>query len=301
MWFLYTVFTILCWSGSDIFSKLGAKHDDKYSHLKTVVSVGCVMGAHALWQIFVDKIEYDPHSIIVYLPVSALYIISMTVGYVGLRYLELSVSSPVCNSSGAVTALLCFCVLGQSMSIPQLCAVGLVCAGVFMLGVLEKRDSEAELRQKADANESKYTKGLWAFMLPIVYCILDALGTFADAFYLDGGILDETSANVSYELTFLFCAAVCAVYVFGIKREKPDFRYGGSRTLGAICETAGQFTYVFAIADNAIVAAPAISSYCVFSVLWSRLFLKEKLQPKYYIAIGLVLAGVVSLGIIEGA
>ena len=40
-----------------------------------------------------------------YLPVSVLYILSMTLGYVGLRYIELSISSPICNSSGALVAV----------------------------------------------------------------------------------------------------------------------------------------------------------------------------------------------------
>ncbi len=42
-----------------------------------------------------------------YLPVSLLYISSMAMGYVGLRYIELSISSPICNSSGALVAVLC--------------------------------------------------------------------------------------------------------------------------------------------------------------------------------------------------
>ena len=46
--------------------------------------------------------------------------------------------------------------------------------------------------------------------------------------------------------------------------------------LAAILETAGQFTYVFAMSGNAIIAAPIISSVCVVSVILSRIFLKEK-------------------------
>ena len=45
-----------------------------------------------------------------------------------------------------------------------------------------------------------------------------------------------------------------------------------------------------------MVAAPLISSYCVFSVLWSRIFLKEKLSWKYYAVIGLAVAGIAILG-----
>ena len=46
-------------------------------------------------------------------------------------------------------------------------------------------------------------------------------------------------------------------------------------------------------------AAPIISSYCVASVLWSRLFLKERLSWKHYLCIAVVVAGIVILGILD--
>ncbi|MEG1568901.1 MAG: EamA family transporter, partial [Oscillospiraceae bacterium] len=62
-------------------------------------------------------------------------------------------------------------------------------------------------------------------------------------------------------------------------------------------ETAGQFTYIFAISSNTIVAAPAIASYSIFSVILSRVFLKEKLSKKHYVVIAIVLVGIAILGI----
>ena len=46
-------------------------------------------------------------------------------------------------------------------------------------------------------------------------------------------------------------------------------------------------------------SAPIISSYCAASVLWSRLFLKEKLSWKHYAMIALVVAGIVLLGVFD--
>ena len=43
-----------------------------------------------------------------------------------------------------------------------------------------------------------------------------------------------------------------------------------------------------------------ISSYCVFSVLLSRLFLKEKLAKKQYLIILLVMVGIALLGVADG-
>ena len=107
MWFWFSVIALLFWSGSDLFSKIGCRDaDDKYAHLKMVMAVGVVMGLHAAYEIFIGGTEINFSIILTYLPVSLLYILSMTLGYVGLRYIELSISSPICNSSGAMVAVL---------------------------------------------------------------------------------------------------------------------------------------------------------------------------------------------------
>ena len=71
--------------------------------------------------------------------------------------------------------------------------------------------------------------------------------------------------------------------------------------IGAVCETAGQFAYIYAIGDEAHVmfAAPIISAYCVASVIWSRIFLKEKLSFKHYLSIAVVVVGIAILGLFD--
>ena len=38
-WFILSLIAILFWSGSDLFSKLGSRPDDKYSHWKMVMAL----------------------------------------------------------------------------------------------------------------------------------------------------------------------------------------------------------------------------------------------------------------------
>ena len=68
-----------------------------------------------------------------------------------------------------------------------------------------------------------------------------------------------------------------------------------------VCETAGQFAYIYAIADSEHLAmsAPIISAYCMASVIWSRIFLKEKLSWKHYLMIALVIVGIVIMGVYD--
>ena len=89
MWFWLALIALFCWSGSDLFSKIGCRDaSDKYSHLKMVMAVGIVMGLHAGFEVFVNGVEINFGIILTYLPVSLLYILSMALGYLGLRYIE---------------------------------------------------------------------------------------------------------------------------------------------------------------------------------------------------------------------
>ena len=300
MWFWLSLTALLCWSGSDLFSKIGCRGQDKYAHLKMVMAVGTVMGLHAAYEIFVGGTEVTLSVLVTYLPVSALYILSMTIGYVGLRYIELSISSPICNSSGALVAVLILITGGLGdVNRWQLFAVALVCVGVVGLGVVEAREDDELRALRQQASNYKYAKSALAIVLPVLYCLLDALGTFADSLVLRR--LDEDSANAAYELTFLLCAVVCFIYVVLVKKQPLLPRQEAPKYIGALCETAGQFAYIYAIGDeeHVMLAAPIISAYCAASVLWSRVFLKEKLSVKHYAAIAAVVAGIVILGVFD--
>ena len=308
MWLILALTAVLFWSGSDLFSKMGSKPNDKYSHWKMVIAVGLVMGIHAIIEMLTGT-PVSFQAILYYLPASSMYILSMIFGYVTLRYIELSVSSPICNSSGALAAILCFLVLGQTIDGLSTVGVVLVCVGVLLLGISEYTENEEARRARQSKANVKYSKSVLAILLPILYCIIDALGSFFDTMILDEEntvlpnifhYLPEDTANVAYELTFLFMALVAAIYVFIIRKDTVVIKAEGFKGLGAVCETIGQLAYIYALSANAVAAAPVISAYCAASVLWSRIFLKEKLSWKHYASIAVVFAGIIILGVAEG-
>ncbi len=306
MWFIFAFITFAAWGTADLFYKKGSVETERFSHLKTSIAVGLVMGVVAIGTIIIKGIDYDPINLLIYLPVSLMYILSMTVGYFGLRYLELSVSSPIQNASGAVSCLIMMLVLQQLPTMVEGIAVILITLGVVMLGVFE-RQKETEFQAE---NDKKYKIGFIAFMMPVMYCIIDSLGTALDGIYLDDfsktplrNVTEENFedvANISYMLTFLIVAIVLAVFVYIIKKEPLTLKGQGSRGLAATCEAAGQITYVYAMAGNGMVAAPMIASYCVMSVVLARIFLKEKLTLKQYLMVALVFGGILLLGVAEG-
>ena len=290
MWFWLAIIALLCWSGSDLFSKIGCRDGrDKYNPLKMVIAVGVVMGIHAAYEIFVGGAVVTWHVMWTYLPVSLLYI----------------GSSPICNSSGALVAVLCLITgtldesITGAMRWMVIGAVALVCIGVVGLGIVESREDDELRKKRQECSNYKYAKSWLALCLPVAYCLLDAAGTFADSLVLR--TLNEDSANCAYELTFLAAAVICFIYVVIIKKDKLVFKAEAPKYAGALFETAGQFAYIYALADEAHVAlsAPIISAYCVASVLWSRIFLKEKLSWKHYAMIALVVIGIVMIGVFD--
>ncbi len=294
MWFLFTLISILLWGGTDLFYKLGSDPKDKNSHWKIVVFVGLIMGIHAFIYMIAAGITFDPFNMIRYLQVSLLYILSMTLGYAGLRYIELSVSSPIGNSSGAVAFILCYIFLGESMTPIQFAAVGVVSVGIFLLSVLEKKKDAGNFSARKE--DEKYRVGAVAILFPILYCVIDGLGTFADAMVLDR-VMDEDQALLSYEFTFFIVAIAALAYLLLVKKEKMEFPKQKARIAAGVLETAGQFFYVRAMAENAVFAAPLIACYSIVSVLLSRIFLKEKLTRAQYAVIAFIMVAIGILGV----
>ncbi len=300
MWFLFALLTSLAWGSADLFYKKGSDSKDPFSHLKIVVMVGLVMGIHGTAYLLFEGLSFDPFDMIRYLPVSALYILSMAIGYFGLRYIELSIASPVQNSSGAVTAILLYLFFPHDLGWMDIAGVAIITFGVVGLAILEKQEERMALKSGTENLNAKYQIGVMAITFPLLYCLLDGLGTFADGIYLDElKLIGEDAALLAYEFTFFLCAAVVYIYLVAVKKQRFNLWRERVKGVAAIFETAGQFFYVFAMASNAIVAAPLIASYSVFSVILSRLFLKERLSRLQYAVIVLVLAGIALLGLAD--
>lgn len=298
MWFLFALLTTLSWGVADLFYKKGADSKDKYSTMKIGIMVGLVMGLHGILYMLIEGITFDPFDMVKYLPVSFFYILSMLIGYLGLRYIELSISSPVQNSSGALTAIALIIMFPQELGALEIAAIVLITSGVIGLAILEKKLQTAALKADNAKVNPKYQIGVLAITFPILYAVLDAIGTIADGIYLDElSLISEDAALLAYEFTWLLYAIIAFIYLTVIKKQKFNIFKEPVRTSAAVFETAGQFFYVFAMSSNAVVTAPLIASYSIVSVILSRIFLKEKLSKQHYTLIILVMIGIALLGI----
>ncbi len=314
-WFIFALICLLGWGGADLFYKAGTDEADRYSHLKIAVWVGLVMGAGALILIpFAESLSPGTalKDALLYSPASLCYIISMVIGYAGLRYLELSVVSPVQNASGALSAvfiMIFFAFTGKISAINDVFSpldIGgtvLIVIGVILLAVAEQKLSSSGSALSAD--DRKFRMGAAALIFPLLYCLFDTVGTAADGIILDedtGLGLGEIDVIILYGATFFIFGLCCWVFLIIKERKFYNPFARGERIKGAaaLCEEFGQIFYVYAMASNPVLAEPMVLSYCIFSVILSGLILKEKLKASQYVCITLVIIGIVLLGVSEG-
>ncbi|HWP51271.1 MAG TPA: hypothetical protein VN626_06215 [Clostridia bacterium] len=137
MWFVFALLTTLSWACADLFYKRVAAPQDRFSHIKTVIMVGPVMGLQGGFYMLITQPSFSPHYLVVYAPVSLLYILSVAVGYFGLRYTALSIASPVQNSSGAITAVLIYLFFDHTLHQFEVAAIALITVGIVALAALE--------------------------------------------------------------------------------------------------------------------------------------------------------------------
>ena len=334
-WFVAALICLVGWGFADLFYKRGTDETDRYSHLRIAVWVGLVMGVAAFVMLPFSETSFSLPALVVnaakYSPASLCYIISMVIGYAGLRYLEVSIVSPVQNASGAMSAvfmMVYFLVVGRISSfsdefdVPTLIGTVLIVCGVIALAVFEQRYARAEELSLAEYKEAgeetkettpektkadrKYRFGALALLFPLLYCLFDTLGTAADGIILDEEVglgLGEIDVLILYGLTF-FLAGIAAWVFLWIREKKPYNPFVRHELVNkgpaALCEEFGQIFYVFAMAGKPIVAAPMVASYCIVSLLLGRLILKEKLKAAQYACVAAVVVGIVLLGVSEG-
>ncbi len=292
---MYSLITFLCWGIADLFYKKGNVSKEKYNELKTGLIVGLVMGLHATIYLIVKGLNLNLIEMIKYLPVSLCYISSMILGYKGLKYLELSLSSPIQNTSGVITSLLLLLFFKEKYPLIAYIGIILVFIGIIIISRLERKEDRS-----TKLNISKNRKiNILIIIFPIMYCILDGMGTFLDALYLDKfGLISEDSALICYEYTFLLYAFI--TYIF-LKKKKEKIRVikDIDKLLAAELETLGQFFYVFAMAKDSTIGATIIGSYCLLSLVLSHIFLKEKLSIGKYIGLLIAFSGLIILTILD--
>lgn len=315
-WLLITLLATVSWGFTDLFSKMSVDDNDKDFYIKLTIWTGLATGVLFILILPFSESKMPVVEIaakyVVFIPTTLLYILSIILGFVGLRYLELSVFSPIQNASGGMAMLMILAYylysgrisdVSEAISPMDGLGVSLITAGILAIAVVQQHLSKREKEIKHE--NKKYRYGALALLFPLSFCLMDAVGMAIDNFVLNGtedidgiGAIDYL---ILYNFAFFTVAAILWVYLL-IVRKKPYNPFTKSEIIKAaagIGELMGNVCYIFAMALNPLFSAPIISSYCVVSVVLSRTVLKERLQLSQYICIGMVVAGIVVMAASE--
>lgn len=295
MYILFAIITFICWGCADLFYKKGNTSNSNYDHIKTGIMVGAVMGIHAIIYMIINHLNLNFIDILKYLPVSLLYISSMVIGYRGLKYLEVSISSPIQNASGVITSILLIIFFKEKLPAFAYLAFCFIFIGILILSLVEYKNNNEKPKKKLNKKKLVFL----TILFPLFYCLLDGLGTFIDGIYLDElELISEDSALLCYEFTFLIYGIISYIYL-RVKKEKITIIKEKDKIIAAVLETAGQFFYVFAMAENSVISASIVGSYCVLAFLLGRFILKEKLNKKQYAGALIAILGIIILAVLD--
>jgi drug/metabolite transporter (DMT)-like permease len=302
MWLVFAILTVLLWGTSDVIFK-SVTNAGRANDLELLALNGTVYGVVCMIYWAVASVHISWEALLKYLPIAAIYILSMLFYYKMLPHIKISIASPIANTSCLLTTVLCVIILRQAINIIQSVAVLAIVVAIVVLSF--------------DISEQSVGAGLGEYLVgvgfAVVYFVFDGVGSFLDDTILGdndsefaervfGGTLSEDEAIIAYGIFYL-AVGLAAMLVAARKRgEKRTLDFGFARDprilAGCLVETAGQFTYIYTYAaGDAAIASPFIASFAMISVVLSHIFLKEKLRPKQYAAVALMLAGMFMISI----
>ena len=181
--------------------------------------------------------------------------------------------------------------LEEEISLIDVVGAVMIILGVIILAVIEQRLSGQALH-----------RGAKALLYPLIFCVFDTLETVICAIILEDGGIGETDLVIIYGVVFFAVGLVCWIYLLYKtgKLYNPFESHEVPKWLAAVCEDIAYIAYVFAIARKPLFVAPVIASFCIVSVILSRIFLHERIGRARTWCVLAVIAGIVMLGISEG-
>ena len=316
-WLILSLLCMTSWGLTDILYKKGSAREDELSCYKFMVWQGMIMGILVIALLPMSESGADlPAQLLAnpfYVLIPLSYPVAVMVGLNGKRYLDISIASPLENTDGAIAPvimLVFFLVTGTITSIRSmvsgldLMGILLVITSVILIGKIEKDLAEADKTVLAEGKKKRI--GVGALVFPLIYSFFDAICTSASGIVLyDGGnvAVGENDFLIVESLAFVLIGLFSFFYLwYKMKRPYHPFRKTESvRCVSGIMELFGNVCFTYAVAVNPILATPITSSYCIVTIVGARILLKEKLPKKQYACLAILVAGILLLGVSEGA
>ena len=314
MWLIFSLIATFAWGLEDVFLKVIAKKGSPHFSLKISTCTGVISVPFLFY--LTNKSESGLSllnllmSDLTLLLMCIAYTLVLVIAFIGAKYLDASIYAPIENASNGFEIIM---ILGYafitgnyshvSNSITPLSISGMVLTigGIIVLVIAQKSINDKAL--KLDPQNKMYRNGTLALLFPLGVCIIDALSTVLDSINL--GVTGEAVIGVfDYMRFYTFANVVVGVLswliiFFRTKKAYNPFRKGERFNYScSISENSANVFYIFAMSQNAILSIPVTTSYCIVTLILSRIFLKEKLNFVQKICVTAVVVGVMLISLV---
>lgn len=318
IWVILTVVSVAIWGLADMLSKKGTEPEDPFSHIRFVICTGVAMLVFTpFFRAFSESGASLPQLLAqypVFLLITLAYVVSLLLSFFSFRHLEASVASPLCNTSAAMILLMLlafYLFSGRRRDVLELLtplnvlASLLVCGGVIAVGMVRSAEEEKRPREKQSLVQTIKRYGAEAILFPLLSAFFDALESVGDSLMVDA----EAGAGIGsidymrlWAATYLLICIPLWIYLL-VKEKKayqPFSKKEGLKLASGLAEVTAYTLYILALEREPFFVSFLSSTYCVFSILFCRVFLKEKLSKGQYLCIAVIIAGLALFGIAEG-
>ena len=312
---------IIFWSVTDILYKASSPHSDPLSHYKTFIWVGIVMTLAGVimstWSdTLLDSLKLVKGNLLYLIPLGLIYAATLLFGLFGKKFLPASMTSVLENIGGALVAIIIYyyylltgyILPSYEFGILDFIATFAIIIGIILIGREEHKLFKKEI--SLDNDNKKHSIGVLALFIPIIYTLIDVfslaeiggvsgnsgiVGPGEEVFIpaIDFFIFECAAIALTAILVWLFLLIV-KKYIYNPFEPSEYVRCGA-----ATGETFGTMTFIFASSINPVLTSPIVSFHCIVTIIFARIFLKEKLTKSQYISLGFIVLGIILLGITD--
>ena len=206
--------------------------------------------------------------------------------------------TPIDKSSTILTMLLAFLFLGEQITVIKVIAVILIGIGTFLMiqrkKIAEDKIAEDKIAEDKIAEGKTAKKSSW-----IMYASLSAV--FASLTSILGKVgIDGVESNLGTAIRTVVVLVMAWIIVFITKKQNTikliDIKSWIFLVLSGIATGASWICYYRALKDGlASVVVPIDKLSILLTIIFSYVFLKEKLSKKAILGLILIVAGTISL------
>ena len=259
---------------AELLYKSNFKLNNKYNYLTMILFFGITSGIHVVLYLLTKNPQIKVNDIIIFFPISFLYILSFMINLKGLKNVKLLLNSPIINSY-IIFPIILF-IFFFSKKISHISYIGLVLIIISNILLLFQ-----------NIKNNKY------ILYPIFSSLIFGFATFLSFIYIDKlSLIDKNNALLSFEIT-LFFFAIYSYLFLKINNVPLNIHNEKNNILAAIILIIAQICYINVLNSNYKISTIILSIYFVLSIILAKFKLKEKITIKEFICSSFIAIGII--------